>query len=459
MNQNRRKFIRTLSLTSALLYGLDPNKSYGYTLEDELKKIKISKNDHIRIGLIGCGIIGHYDASTALKVPGVELVAVADLYDERLKRAKEKWGKDLFITRDYREIIKRDNIDAVLICTPDHWHDTISIDAMNAGKHVYCEKPMVQEVEEGFEVVKIAQKTGKVFQVGSQRASSVVSWEAKKYFEAGIIGDITYAEAYTDRSTANGAWQYTLPKGASEKNIDWERFLKDTPKIPFDPIRFFRWRNFKAYGTGVAGDLFVHNFTGLHTITSSLGPTKIYAQGALNYWKDGRDSYDILTGFMTYPKTDSHNQFQFMTRVNLADGAGGGEKTVLVGTEGVIEVRENGLEISSFKRPSVPSIGGYDSLESYPKEMQEELLKEYHAKYGPEDTKGKFNDKIIFQTEKGYDSRLDHFIKFFDSIRHGSLVFEDAVFGLRAAAPSVLSNLSVEKERVIQWDPVNLKMS
>ena len=117
MNHNRRKFIRTLSLSSALLYGLDPNKSYGYSLEEELKKIPISENDKIRIGLIGCGIIGHYDAQTALKVPGVELIAVADLYDERLIRAKEKWGKEIFTTRDYKEILQRKDIDAVLICT------------------------------------------------------------------------------------------------------------------------------------------------------------------------------------------------------------------------------------------------------------------------------------------------------------------------------------------------------
>ena len=458
MATTRRKFLQTLGSSSSLLLAGLPALADQTNIHKLLSQVKVSSNDKVRIALIGAGIIGHYDAETALKVPGVELVAVCDLYRGRLDRAKEKWGKDLYVTRNYKEILARKDIDAVLVCTCDHWHDHITIAALNAGKHVYCEKPMVHHVEEGLAVIAAQKASGKVLQVGSQRASSVIFLEAQKYFKQGIVGDLTYVESYVDRNSANGAWQYTIPSDASTKTIDWEMFLGDAPKTAFDPVRFFRWRNYKAYGTGVAGDLFVHNVTGLHTITGSQGPESIYALGALNYWKDGRDAYDIVTGIMQYPKTEQHNAFQFYTRVNLADGAGGGQSTRLIGTEGVIEVKSNSIQIKHFKRAVAPSIGGYDSLESFPKAMQESLLASYNTKYSADDRKIKEGDQVIFEAPKGYDDRLDHFINFFESIRMGKTAFEDGAFGLRAAGPAVLCNKSAELKKAIHWDPLQMKV-
>lgn len=457
MATTRRKFLRTLGTSGSLLFGL-PALAGTQQAQTLLSKVKVTANDKVRIALIGSGIIGHYDVEAAMKVPGVELVAVCDLYQGRLDRAKEKWGNHLFVTRNYKEILARKDIDAVLVCTCDHWHDHITIDALKAGKHVYCEKPMVHHVEEGLAVVAAQKASGKVLQIGSQSASSVVFLEAQKYFREGLIGDLAYAEAFTDRNSANGAWLYTIPNDASIKTIDWDMFLGDAPKVPFDPVRFFHWRNYKAYGTGVAGDLFVHSFTGLHTITDSLGPKQVYGLGALNYWKDGRDAYDIVTGISQYPKTEHHNAFQFFTRVNLADGAGGGSSTRLIGTEGVIEVKGNSILIKHFKRPLAPGIGGYDALESYPKAMQEQLLKEYDQKYSADDRKTKWGKEIVFEAPKGYDSRFDHMINFFESIRTGKPVLEDGAFGLRAAAPALICNLSAEKKKAIDWDPVAMKL-
>ncbi|MEN9685449.1 MAG: hypothetical protein RLZZ28_1235 [Bacteroidota bacterium] len=458
MTSTRRKFLQTLGTSSSLLLTGMPVLADQSKVNQLLSAVKVSANDKVRIALIGAGIIGHYDLETALKVPGVELVAVADLYQGRLDRAREKWGKDIFVTKNYHEILSRKDIDAVLVCTCDHWHDHITIDALKSGKHVYCEKPMVHHVEEGLAVIAAQKASGKIVQVGSQRASSVLFQEAQKQFRKGTIGDITYVESYVDRNSANGAWQYTIPSDASEKTIDWNMFLGDAPKIPFDPVRFFRWRNYKAYGTGVAGDLFVHNITGLHTITGSLGPESIYALGALNYWKDGRDAYDLVTGIMQYPKTKEHNAFQFFTRVNLADGAGGGQSTRIIGTEGVIEVKSNSISIKHFKRAIAPSIGGYDSLESFPKSMQESLLAAYQSKYSADDKKMKEGEQINFEAPKGYDDRLDHMINFFESVRTGKPSCEDAAFGLRAAGPAVLCNKSAELKNLVQWDPVNMKL-
>ncbi len=186
MENSRRKFLRNLSgSVAAISVGSQVNAEPVVTRKKLVSLAKTSANDKIRIGLIGSGIIGHYDTDTALKVEGIELAAVCDLYTGRLDRAKEKWGSSIFTTKDYREVLAKKDIDAVLICTPDHWHQKIAIDAMNAGKHVYCEKPMIQKIEEGAAIIETQKKTGKVFQVGSQRASSVAVLEAKKQFESG----------------------------------------------------------------------------------------------------------------------------------------------------------------------------------------------------------------------------------------------------------------------------------
>lgn len=458
MNNTRRDFIKKISSTSALMVGgMAITDAYGKTITLK-SEAKISANDKIRIALIGSGIIGHYDTDTALKVPGVELVAVCDLYKGRLERAKEKWGKDIFTTRDYREILNRSDVDAVLVCTSDHWHDHISIDAMKAGKHVYCEKPMVHHIQEGQAVIDTQKKTGKVFQVGSQVASSVLTAEAKKIYESGVIGELCYVEATNDRSSANGAWQYTIPTDANTQTVDWDTYVGDAPKVPFEAKRFFRWRNYKDYGTGVAGDLFVHLLTNLHTITSSIGPNKIFALGELNYWKDGRDAYDLVTSLMQYPERKEHPAFQFYTRVNLADGGTNSSPAKLVGTEGIIEFGNGNMRVKSFKRPKAPEFGGYDSVNTFSQAQQEESTKAYKALFSDEDKKWNYAKEITFKVPEGYDERLDHFINFFESIRTGKKVAEDATFGLRAAAPALACNLSAELGKPVLWDAEKMKL-
>jgi predicted dehydrogenase len=453
MANSRRKFIKTIG-ASAL--GIQAATAH-YSPDTLYSNTKITANERIRIGLIGAGIIGNIDTDTALKVDGVELAAVCDLYDGRLVYAQEKYGKSVKITRDYRELLAMKDIDAVLVCTPDHWHQKIGIDAMNAGKHVYCEKPMVQKIAEGAALVATQAKTGKVFQVGSQRASSAAILEAKKRLQEGAIGELTMVEAYCDRSEQRGAWNYSIPTDASMATVDFDRFLGHAPKVAFDATRFFRWRNFKDYGTGVAGDLIVHLLTGIHTMTDSLGPNKIFSLGGLKLWKDGRDAFDIVNAVMNYPETAQHKSFTTITRVNLTDGEGkGGFGIKMVGTEGVIDIGWNDFKIRSLKRNPAPGYGGYDSYESFSSQQKEEFKKWYKATYADQKSGYSRQEEKSFVAEKGYDDRLDHFKNFFNSIRTGSKNVEDVSFGFRAAAPSIACNLSIEKQAPVLWDPVKM---
>lgn len=426
-------------------------------------KKKFSANDRIRIASIGMGIIAHYNIRTALEVPGVELVAAADCYDSRLERTKEVYGNEVFTTRDYREILNIPDVDAVLLCTPDHWHAQMSVDALNAGKHVYCEKPLVQQIEEGNRVIQAYNQNDKVLQVGSQFASDIIFLKAAELYRSGAIGKLNQVVAVYNRNSSLGAWQYSIPKDATPETVDWQGFLGHAPRLDWDPKRFFRWRCYNDYGTGVPGDLFVHLFTGIHTVVGAKGPTHISGTGGLRSWLDGREAPDVINGQYHYPETDNHPEFTLTLQSNLADGGGTGTRFQFIGDEGAIEVTPgNSVKLTRLPRrdPSVDQlVSGYNSIMTFSEEVQKEfeetirgeLLKQ--VEYQPE-----MDQTEEYQTPSGYSSRLDHFVNFFDSIRNGTPVFEDPVFGFRAAAPALLTNTSLQEQQVLLWDPEEMRI-
>jgi predicted dehydrogenase len=415
-----------------------------------------SPNDRIQVALIGAGGMGSGDLESALKQTGVQAVAVSDIYDGRLVRAKERWSKDLFTTRDYREVLARPDVDAVIIATPDHWHAQISMDAMNAGKDVYCEKPMVQKVDDGRRVVEVQKKTGRIMQVGSQRVSSIVYKKAQELLRAGAIGQLNMVEAWWDRNSAIGAWQYSIPPDATPENIDWDRFLGPAPKRPFEPVRLFRWRNYRDYGTGVAGDLFVHLFSGMHFITGAIGPSRVFGTGGLRFWKDGRDVPDVMLGLYDYPESKDHPAFNLALRVNFVNGAGETSGFRFVGSEGIMTV-DQGVTIRKQPRETEPGF----TIETFPKAVQEQFLKEYYAKYPrqrPTADAMRPQAEETFEPPRGYSDHLDHHRNFFNAVRSRKPVIEDPTFGLRAAGPALLSNLSYFEQRVCNWDPQTMTL-
>jgi predicted dehydrogenase len=414
-----------------------------------------SANDQIQIAIIGAGGQGTGDVQSSI-AGGAKLVAASDIYQGRLTRVNEVFGKDVFVTRDYREVLARPDVDAVIIATPDHWHQKIAIDAMNASKDVYLEKPMVQLIGDGQPLVEAQRKTGRILQVGSQRVSSIVYQKAQELMQSGAIGQLNMVEAWWDRNSAIGAWQYSIPPDATQENVDWDRFLGRAPKVPFEPTRLFRWRNYRDYGTGVAGDLFVHLFSGMHFVTGAIGPTRVYAAGGLRFWKDGRDVPDALLGLYDYPQTARHPAFNLALRVNFVDGGAENSGFRFIGTEGILAIG-NGVTVSKTPREAEP---GY-TIDTFPKATQEQFLKKYYEEH-PRSTPTA--DAIRPQVEdrylppSGYSDHRDHHRNFLNAVRSRQPVVEDAVFGFRAAGPALLSNISYFEKRICNWNPDKMEI-
>jgi len=419
---SRRKFLQQIGSTSLLL-AASPLAGLAAAEKAEQRTIfyekKIGPNDKVRLAVIGFGIQGHMDLATAIKVPGVELVAVCDLYTGRLENAKELYGKDIFTTKNYLEILDRKDVDAIIIATSDHWHARITKEALKKGKAVYCEKPMVHKISEGAGVLEAHRASGKVMQVGSQRVSSIVYAKALELIKAGEIGKLNMVNAVYDRQSSIGAWEYTMPIDASPETVDWNRYIESMNKIPFDPKKFFWWRNYRDFGTGVAGDLFIHLLSGTHFITNSKGPTKIFSSGQLSYWKDGRDVPDVMTGILQYPETPEHAAFQLTLQVNFISGTGGQEMIKIVGEEGTMEIKGRGLKVHHSILPKAPGFGGYDAVFTYPKAMQDSLSDAYKQKYSDDEKRSPQKADIDFSAPQGYSEHLDHFTNFFDSVRTG----------------------------------------
>ena len=444
-NLSRRRFLQTSSAAAALSGSL-------HTLAlAQTPSRTLGPNDQINLGLIGAGIRGQSITTTALQIPNIKLLAVADCYDGRLTHAKEIWGANVATTRDYKDILARPDIDAVIIATPDHWHRQAAVDAMNAGKDVYLEKPMIHVYPDGPIIIDTAKKTNRILQVGSQRVSSIVYAKAKELLASGAIGQLNMVAARWDRSSAQGAWDYTVPPDANTTTCDWPRFLGSAPKIPWNGERFFQWRKWSDYGSGVAGDLFVHLFSGTHFITGSTGPTRAMATGGLRYWKDGRNAPDVLLALFDYPQG-----FNLSLRVNFVAGGEDNEGFLFTGSDGSIEIAGNTVTVTRAPMSKAP---GYN-VATFASAMQKEALDEYHKKYpDTAQTAGTSASVERFAAPKGYNDTYDHFANFFNSMRMRSKPVEDATFGFRAAGAALLSNQSMEKGRVVEWNPETMKLS
>ncbi len=263
----------------------------------------LGANERINIGVIGCGGMGsgHLRELVDWSKNGYQnigVIGVCDIYERRKQRARDISGAKVF--HDYRDLLEMPDLDAVLIATPDHWHSRMTIDAMEAGKDVYCEKPMTRYWYEAKEVTQVQARTGRVVQIGAQGTSSDLRWEANKLIREGALGKLLWSQGGYCRNSRDGEWNWWIDPAANPQNLDWERFLGPAPKRPFDPERFFRFRKYWDYSGGVATDLFYHSLAELETALGPEFPRRVSASGGIYIFPD-REVPDTFEMMIDYP--------------------------------------------------------------------------------------------------------------------------------------------------------------
>lgn len=398
----------------------------------------------IRFASIGTGVRGCNLLEASLRVPGIECVAVCDLWDGRLTAAQQTLGKQVATTRNYKEILDRKDVDAVIVATTDNQHRRVVVDACNAGKDVYCEKPLSHTVEDGFAMVEAAQKNKRVMQVGSQRVSSILYAKAREIWTSGKLGNVCCIQAYWDRNSASGAWVYPIAPGVNDKNIDWTEFQHGSPSMPFDPVRFFRWRCFTDYGEGLGGDLFVHLISGIMFITGTNEvASRAQSTGGLFRWKDGRQFPDLIETYYDYPS------FRVDMRCNLNND--GGEFIGFYGDKGTMIIKGSTLTYSP--QNTLPEPEGY-SIEGWPADLRKQYLADWEKDHPPlAPFAAKLTEEVeTYVTPHGYNDTVDHETNFFNSVRSRTPCVENEVFGNHAAIGCHLANYSYFNKKAAVWD-------
>ncbi len=404
----------------------------------------IMANDRVQVGFIGAGARAHELIEALQALPGVEITGVVDGYRGRVERAIERTKGRARQYKTYPDLLAQKSIDAVVVATPDHWHRKIVLDAIHAGKDVYCEKPLTFRSSEGLEIAAAARQQQRIVQVGSQGMSSLIQRKAKEMIQSGKLGKVTIIRAAYNRNTASGAWIYPIPPDASPETVDWDMFLGPAPKRPFNLERFFRWRCYEDYSGGIATDLFVHLCTTIHFLMDAKAPSVVAGMGQLYRWKESREVPDTLNAILEYPEGFVVNLSSTFNNQTSAEGS-----FQILGTEGTITlgdglnfypetaVEDNRWIVDSWTRALE------DAYYRDPKVRESEL---------PGTRKPKVVEGPAEFREQGQDATVLHFGHWLDSIRTRQPYWEDALAGHRAAACAHMVNLAAKQRRTVEWD-------
>jgi predicted dehydrogenase len=481
-NINRREFMKGIgilpaagALSVAIKEETPDKKSAGNPAVASL-----GKDRPLRLGLIGFGFRGE-QLARALKFalpswikeqekfmeknPGnneledyynlpdlnIEIAAVADIYENRLERGIAAGGNRTAGFVDYRELIKLKDIDAVIIAAPDHWHARIAKDAAEAGKHIYLEKCMTRAVEEAIELRKVVRRNAIKFQLGHQGRQSDLNIKAREMFQRGMLGKVTLIEATTNRNDPFGAWIWPIDEGANADAINWDLFQEPVEdKIPFSPERFFRWRCWWDYGTGMAGDLLTHDFDAVNQILDLGIPHSAMAGGGIYFYKDGREVPDVFHATFEYPDRD----LSLIYSGTLASGVPRG--TLIMGHDATMELGQS-LSVwadrnstqyksrieSGIIDPSTP-LARYRT----PAGNQVDAVTSATAKY--------FADRGLmytYRSGKRADTTNLHLADWLGCIRNGGEPGCGIEQGFQEAITAHMATLSYRLGKKMYWDP------
>jgi len=399
----------------------------------------------IRFGIVGTGIRGCDLLRSARTVPTGICVGSADLYSTRLQAGKEAYGGDFETSGDYRRLLDRKDIEAIFVATSDHHHRRVTLDAVAAGKDVYCEKPMSHDVAEGFAMLEAVQAKKRIFQAGSQRVSSVLYTTARDIYASGRMGEVHSIDAHINRNSPGGAWVYPIGDDASPATIDWKGFLVDAPPHPFDPKLFFRWRCFRDFGSGLGGDLFVHLLSGIQAVTGLNTPAnRAYSSGGIYHFKDGRDFPDFLETVYDFPSANGVVQVHLHCNQNNNDGD---EGLTFYGSTGTLVMTGSTVTFTPQDvRPKFDSYGWHGMTEAQVAKGEADW-KAAHPEELPAP-----GDAEVFKLPDGYDDTAVHIANFFNAVVTREHVVEDELFGNNAAIGCHMANHSYFHRSIATWD-------
>ena len=429
MNLSRRNFLKS---SAALATAAPAAKAYA-------------ANDRIQVGFIAVGARSHQLIDALQVHPGVEITAVVDAYKGRVERAIERTRGRAKAYKHYSDILADKSIDAVVVATSDHWHKQQVVEALRAGKDVYCEKPLTYRSSEGVEIVRAARETGRIVQVGSQGISSELEKKAKEIIRSGKLGKITMIRAAYNRNTPSGAWIYPIPPDASPETVDWDMFLGPAPKRTFSLERFFRWRCYWDYSGGISTDLFVHLCTTIHFMMDAKMPSKAVGLGQLYRWKETREVPDTINGVLEYPEG-----FAVNLSGTFNNEAASEHNFQIMGTEGTLSIGWTGI---TFRPERVVDDNRW-IVESWPRALEEAYhrdpkVRERELAYT---RKAKLLAGAEEYREEGMESTVAHFGHWLDSIRTRKPYWQDASAGHHAAGCAHMVNLSALENRLVEWD-------
>ena len=367
----------------------------------------LGANDKINLGVIGCGERGNLDMTQFLQNPAVQVTALSDVYAQHLDNFRQK-APNAKEFRDHRKLLEMKDVDVVLIATPDHWHTTCAIDALNAGKDVYVEKPLTLKPEQGPPIVKAARINERICQVGMQQRSGIHYLRAKKeYFDTGALGKITLARTWWHGNT------YHLRKAPASlqsqpSNLDWGHYLGPLKWRDYDPQQYYNWRAYLDFGGGQVTDLFTHWIDVVHMFMGQDTPISASASGGIYHYKDGRTAPDTINVLLQYP-----GEYTATFEATLAPGITGAA-IEFCGTLGRLWIDRSRYEYFTLDKRAPP---------------------------------------VVVKAEP-HDLTLDHVNNFLECVKSRKLPNGDVLIGHRSAQASHLGNISYMERRRIDFDPV-----
>lgn len=390
----------------------------------------------------------------------VEITGICDVFDVHTQRGKEisrynvlggnsqeQKATEIFLS--YRDMVKSNNIDAIVIATPDHTHAPIAIAAAKAGKHVYLEKPMAHSIEEAIELRKIIKQTGVVFQVGHQNRQQMSYKVGRELFQKGLLGEVTQVETYTNRNTLFGAWirdDAFDHKLGNESNINWKEFLCNAPWHEFDLKRFFSWQRYSDYGTSVTGNDFAHWYDCVNQVLDLGIPESVVALGGQYYYKTHGDMPDVLNVIFSYPERGLSMTYDATLK------NGNFRQSRILGSEATIDI-DSAVRMSKDRNSEMfkhVKIDSEEPLYYYEPRTDIDAISTatsrtyFKGGYGPTFIDGKIIDVTFL-----------HVKEWIDAIRGHGKPSCDIDKGFEESVTFNLANLAYIHKKPVMWDRVN----